>query len=405
MKIRPWRAWRPRPDRAVQVAAVPYDVVDTVEARALAAGNPYSYLHVTRPEIDLPDGADPHSDTVYDRARFNLGVMQAQGILLQEPDPVFYLYRLTMKGRSQVGFAVCCAVTDYEEGVIKTHEKTRHDKEDDRARHIERLSANTEPVFITYRDDPQLAAIARQVQGMDPLYDFIAADGVGHALWRVGDTAEIVRAFVRVPAAYIADGHHRAAAAARVARTRRSIGYAAGCGGEFEWFMAVLFPSSQLQILPYNRSVRELNGLRPECFLSAVRERFTIRERVDPVPDKPGRVCMYLEHTWYELSWPVMRSADPGAALDVSVLQDRLLAPILGIDDPRTDQRIEFIGGIRGVGELVRRVECGQAAAAFSMYPTPVEQMMSIADAGQIMPPKSTWFEPKLRSGLFVHGF
>lgn len=405
MKIKPWRAWRPRPDVAARVAALPYDVVDTAEARALAADNPYSYLHVSRAEIDLPDGTDPHADAAYSQARLNLEVMQKQGLLVQEPQPVFFLYRLTMEGRSQVGFAACCAVVEYERGVIKTHETTRRDKEDDRTRHIEQLNANTEPVFIAFRDDPHLARMARLAQEKQPLYDFIAPDGIAHALWRLDETTEIVRAFAGVPAAYIADGHHRAAAAARVARTRRKAGDRAAAGAEYDWFMAALFPASQLRILPYNRCVRDLNGLSAGRFFAAVRERFVVQEGVGSTPAGPGRIGMYWSHTWYELSGTFAQDADLLGRLDVSVLQDRLLAPVLGISDPRTDPRIEFIGGIRGVGELVQRVERGQAAVAFSMYPTQVEQMMSIADAGLIMPPKSTWFEPKLRSGLFVHTF
>jgi uncharacterized protein (DUF1015 family) len=403
MRIYPFRAWRPRPDLAARVAAVPYDVVDTAEAAALAAANPYSYLHVSRAEIDLPAGADPYADSTYARAAETLRTFQAQGVLLREPQPALYLYRLTMAGRSQTGMAACCATEDYESGALKTHEKTRPDKENDRTRHIERLKAHAEPIFIAYRDDTALADLMADATRREPLYDFRAPDGIGHTVWRIAEPEPFVRAFARIPTAYIADGHHRAAAAVRVAQARRRADPAPLAAPEYNRFLGVLFPASQLRILPYNRCVRDLNGLSAEQFLAALRARFAVLPDAAPEPPAPAHVSLYLDRRWYGISWPAEERADSVARLDVSVLQDRLLAPVLGIRDPRTDPRIEFIGGIRGADELERRVASGRAAVAFSLYPTQVAQIMAIADAGQIMPPKSTWFEPKLRSGLLVH--
>ena len=399
MHIRPFNAWRPRPELASQVAAVPYDVVDTTEAMALAAGNPYSFLHVSRAEIDLPAGADPHADATYARAGANLRAFQRQGVLSREPSPVLYVYRLVMDGRAQSGIVAACAVDDYLDGTIRTHEKTRHDKEDDRTRHITFLNAQTEPIFIVFRDDPAVERIMAATMAGASLYDFIAPDGIRHTMWRIADAAVVTGIFGGIPAAYIADGHHRAAAAARVAKARRASGAAAG---DFDWFMAVLFPASQVRILPYNRCVRDLRGMTPAGFLARLGETFHLTENADAAPPAPGQVSMYMGGRWYGIRWPV-DARGGSAALDVTILQDRILAPLLGISDPRTDERIEFIGGIRGSAELVKRVNSGRAAVAFAMYPTQVDQMMTIADAGGIMPPKSTWFEPKLRSGLFVN--
>lgn len=402
MRIQPFCAWRPRSDLASKIAAVPYDVVDTAEAMALAAGNPCSFLHVSRSEIDLPAGTDPHSEAAYLKAKANLTDMQQQGILQKESLPSFYLYRLVMNGRAQCGIVAGCAVDDYIEQVIKTHEKTRQDKEDDRTHHIEVLNAHAEPIFITFRDTAGVSALIEQTLRREPLYDFTAVDGIRNTLWLIPDTQAVLKAFEQVPNAYIADGHHRAAAAVRVARAQRLRQPSAGPSAEFNWFMAVLFPASQVKILPYNRCVRDLNGLTPTQFVEQVRSKFALTGKAEPSPAGPGEVSMYVAGKWYSLRW----TPDPkggAAALDVSVLQDRLLAPILGINDPRTDQRIEFVGGIRGTDELVNRVNSGRAAVAFCMFPTLVDQMMAIADSGGIMPPKSTWFEPKLRSGLFVH--
>jgi uncharacterized protein (DUF1015 family) len=401
--IQPFRAWGARPALARQVASVPYDVVDTAEAAALAAGNPHSFLHVTRAEIDMPRGTDPYSDAVYQHGRAALESLMRDGTLAQSPAPGLFVYRQIMGGHSQRGIVATCSTVDYEQKVIKTHEKTRQDKEDDRTRHVNLLNAQTGPVFLVYRDTAELAAVLAQTEAQPPCFDFTATDGVRHTGWPIASVDAVVAAFGRVPACYIADGHHRAASAVRVARERRAK-HPRPTGREaYDWFLGVLFPASEVQILPYNRCVRDLNGLTPEALLQAAASRFTLRPAASPRPAAPGRIGMYLAGAWHELSWSLPPGTAPEDRLDVTVLQNRLLAPLLGIDDPRTSKRIDFIGGIRGVEELERRVRDGRDAVAFSMHPTTVEQMMDIADTGGIMPPKSTWFEPKLRDGLFVH--
>jgi uncharacterized protein (DUF1015 family) len=414
MQIKPFAALRPAPGKAAAVASVPYDVVDTAEARALAAGNPDSFLHVSRPEIDLSDSLDSHDDAVYAQGVKAFRDLQTRGVLIREPDERLYVYRQVMGAHSQTGVVACCHIDDYAADVIRKHEKTRKDKEDDRTRHCLELNANSGPVFLTYRDTAELDARVADAQKEAPLYDFAAADGVRHTVWRVaGDAAPWTAAFGRVPLAYVADGHHRAAAAFRAGRQRRAANPAHTGREEYNWFLAVLFPETQLRILPYNRCVTDLNGLTPDAFLEKVKGVFktdcltlnaqrSTSNAQQAEPAGPREVRMYLSGAWYRLAWEEFE-ADPVGRLDVSVLQDRLLAPVLGIEDPRTDTRISFVGGIRGTGELTRRVDGGRDAVAFSMYPVTVAQMMDIADAGQIMPPKSTWFEPKLRSGLLVH--
>ena len=395
MNIRPFAAVRPLPARVADVAAVPYDVVDTAEARALAAGNPYSFLHVSRPEIDLPDGTDCSSPEAYAQARRALDALVAGGTLVQDQEPRFYAYRQTMGSHSQTGIVATFDTKDYLDGVLKQHEKTRKDKEDDRTRHIETLSAHTGPAFLTYRDDPAIDLVVADACRREPLYDFVAPDGIGHTVWEIAPASacaadELVELFARIPVAYIADGHHRSAAASRYAKEH-------GFEGESRWFMAVIFPASQLKILAYNRLVRDLNGLSPYEFMSRVSENFAIG-------GGGRRSCrMYFDGKWIDLSWDLPADADAVGSLDVSYLQDRLLAPVLGIGDPRTDPRISFMGGIRGDAELAAKVDSGENAVAFAMNPVTVEEMMAIADAGAIRPPKSTWVEPKLRSGLFVH--
>ncbi len=404
MRIQPFAAIRPVPEQAARVAAVPYDVVDTDEARALAAGNPDSFLHVSRPEIDLPPGADPHRDEVYCQGARALQRLLTRGLLLRDAIPRFYVYRQVMGTHQQTGIVVCCHIDDYAEDAIRKHEKTRQDKEDDRTRHTLALKANTGPVFLTYRDreeiDQRVAAVVRDA----PLYDFIAPDGVRHVVWPVDQSLQQwIEACEAIPMAYVADGHHRAKAAYRAGCMLRDAHPQAGNEAPWNWFLCVMFPASHLKILPYNRCVADLNGLSTQEFLARVRAVFRVESASATAPEKPCRCHMYLEGAWYRLSWPLPEDGDPVAVLDVSVLQDRLLRPILGIDDPRTDQRISFVGGIRGPDELTRVVGRGDAAVAFSMYPVTVSQMMDIADAGKVMPPKSTWFEPKLRSGLLVH--
>ena len=395
MRIKPFVAWRPPADRVSKVASPPYDVVDTAEARRLAGNNTDCFFHISRPDIDLPDGTDLHSPPLYAAAAKAYADFKRRGVLVQAGRPALYLYRLEWGSHRQTGLFAVCAVADYDRDVIKKHEKTRPAPEDDRTRHILAVRAHTGPVLLTYRDVPALNRHVAAEEQRSPLYDFTAPDGIRHTLWEASDPGAVTRAFDAVPVAYIADGHHRAAASARVAREAGT--------EESRWFLAVLFPASQLKILPYNRCVRDLNGLSADRFLAAVRERFTLRPATQPAPDRPGRVCLRLGDAWHELTWNPVGGADPVSVLDVSVLQERLLSPVLGIEDPRRDPRIEFVGGIRGTGELEERVRSGRAAVAFSMYPTTVDQLMAISDAGRIMPPKSTWFEPKLRDGLLCH--
>ena len=403
MLVKSFAALRPAPDKASVVASVPYDVVDTAEARVLATDNPDSFLHVSRPEIDLPDTLDAHDDCVYAQGLKAFKDLQARGVLLREQDESFYVYRQIMGSHQQTGVVTCCHVDDYATDIIRKHEKTRKDKEDDRTRHCLELNANSGPVFLTYRDTPTVDALVAVVKKTTPLYDFTAVDHIRHTVWRVeGDAADWVEAFKQVPLAYVADGHHRAAAAFRSGKQRREANPKHTGNEEYNWFLAVLFPETQLRILPYNRCVSDLNGLTAQAFLAQARMIFKTEESVSATPSGPREVQMYLAGKWYTLSWDEFDS-DPVGRLDVSVLQDRLLAPLLGIDDPRTNTRVSFVGGIRGTGELTKRVDSGRDAVAFSMYPVTVAQMMDIADAGQIMPPKSTWFEPKLRSGLLVH--
>ncbi|HOE60148.1 MAG TPA: DUF1015 family protein [Kiritimatiellia bacterium] len=403
MLIKPFAALRPAPDRAASLASVPYDVVDTAEARALAAGNPDSFLHVSRPEIDLPDTVDIYDDAVYAQGARAFAELQARGVLLREAEERIYVYRQIMGTHSQTGVVACCHIDDYARDVIRKHEKTRQDKEDDRTRHCLELNANSGPVFLTYRTREDLDARVAQAQQATPLYDFTAADGVRHTVWRAeDDPAAWVEAFHHVPLAYVADGHHRAAAAFRAGKQRREAHPGHTGHEEYNWFLAVLFPADQLRILPYNRCVADLNGLTPDAFLERVRTLFRTEPTDGAEPAGPREIRMFLNGAWHRLTWEAV-DADPVGRLDVSVLQNRLLGPVLGIDDPRTNTRIAFVGGIRGTGELVQRVTSGQDAVAFSMFPVTVQQMMDIADAGQIMPPKSTWFEPKLRSGLLVH--
>lgn len=405
MRINPFPAWRPADRAAAEVASVPYDVVDRAEAAALAGNHPLSFLHVTRSEIDLPEATPPYADTVYAKALSNFSALKQNGTLIQEREPALYIYRQVREGHAQRGIVATCHADDYAADRIKKHEKTRPDKEDDRCRHILELRAHTGLVFLTYRDESSVDTLVQATEAQPPFYDFTATDGVRHTVWRVINSQGLAKTFDRVPCVYIADGHHRAAAAFRVAERMRAANPSHTGNEDYNWFPAVLFPASQLKILPYNRCVLDLNGLTEPAFLEAVRRKFTLTPNACPVPSGTTHASMFLGGRWFEISWTPNPKADPVAALDVSVLQDNLLAPILGIADPRTDKRIEFVGGIRGTPELEKRVKAGRAAVAFSMAPTTVDQLMTIADAGQCMPPKSTWFEPKLRDGLLVHTF
>lgn len=403
----PFRALRPKPADAARIAAVPYDVVSTEEARALADGNPVTFLRVSRAELELPDGTDPYADIVYHRAVENFTRLR-QTSLVVEDQPSVYFYRLRMGAHTQTGIAACFSLDEYDRDVIKKHERTRRDKEDDRTRHMIALGAQTGPVFLTYRAAADVDAIAARQTAGEPLFDFEAPDGVRHTLWRVtgADRDALVAAFARIPALYIADGHHRAASAARARTELASAGgtrASLGDGADYRSMLAVAFPHDQVQILSYNRVVKDLGALSPEQFLEAVRARF----EVAPGPASParrGEIAMYFGGAWQTLTPRVRPSAgDPIGSLDVSVLQEQLLAPILKIADVRTDKRIDFVGGARGTAALEKLVGDGGAAVAFSLYPVSVADLIAVSDAGAIMPPKSTWFEPKLRDGLLSH--
>ena len=406
-QIKPFRAFRPKADLASEVASVPYDVINTKEARQLAQGTPNSFLHIGRPEINLPEGVDEHCDEVYAAGVQALRRFITDGVLFQDEKTCFYVYQQRMGDHVQAGLVCLCSVREYENGLIKKHEHTRKDKEDDRTRHVTEQGANAEPVFLTYPAVPYIDELVNKVRDAKPTYDITTADGIGHTVWVISDESVIcslTNLFGGIPALYIADGHHRTAAAIRYGQARRGA-ESTGTSGEesFEYFMAVVFPHNQLRIMDYNRVVKDLNGLSSEQFLEKVKDKFDISPNATRTPKNLHSFGMYLGNQWYTLT------AKPGTwddkdhvkSLDVSILQDNLLNPILGIQDPRTDTRIDFIGGIRGMDELEKRVKEG-SAVAFAMFPTSLTELMSVSDAGQIMPPKSTWFEPKLRSGLLV---
>jgi uncharacterized protein (DUF1015 family) len=404
--IQPFRAYRPAPELAARVASVPYDVINTAEARQLAAGNPYSFLHVCRPEIDLPEGIDEHEDRVYATGAANLKKFIASGILAPEAGDSLYVYQQRMGDHIQAGVVALCSVREYEQNLIRKHEFTRRDKEDDRTRHVSEQNANAEPVFLTYRAQANIDAIVDAVRLSEPLYDITTPDDIGHTVWRIADPAiiaQLVALFRSVEALYIADGHHRTASAARYGEACRARNPHPTGNEPYESFMAVVFPHNQLKIFDYNRLAKDLNGLSPEQFLAKVGENFEVTSASSRQPSQPASFGMFLQGKWYALkaragSYP---QGDPIKRLDVSILQENLLSPVLGIHDPRTDKRVDFVGGIRGMDELERRVREG-FAVAFSLYPTSLDQLIDVADAGQVMPPKSTWFEPKLRSGLLV---
>lgn len=387
----------PSKNQASQIATLPYDVMNRQEAAAMAAGNPLSFLHITRSEIDLPMDVQPYDPQVYRKAAENWQELR-DGRLAKDAVPAFYIYSLVMDGRRQTGVVATPLVADYDENRILKHEKTRKEKEDDRTRHISTLRAQTGPVFLTYRDSEAIDAIVDKTMKNAPLFDFTSEDGISHTGWRVADddTEALAQAFENVPKLYIADGHHRAASASRTHAAMPD-------EGETDRFLAVIFPAGQLKILAYNRLVFDLNGLTPEDFMAAVSKVAEPVETGNPIPEKQGQVCMFFQGKWWRMELPVDPKASTIDSLDVSRLQNLILSPILGIEDPRTSKRIDFVGGIRGTGELEKRVNSGEGKVAFSMYPTTLDQLMAIADQGGIMPPKSTWFEPKLRDGLFVH--
>ena len=406
--VRPFVCVRPEAGKADKVAALPYDVYNRKEACEAVKGNPLSFLNIDRAETQFPEDVDTYDDRVYVRARETLDRQIEEGVYVTDAEENYYLYELTMDGRSQTGVVACCSIDDYVNGIIKKHENTREDKEIDRIRHVDTTNAHTGPIFLAYRQDETVKRLVTQVKSGLPIYDFVSDDGIGHRVWVIGDRAmvgAVQDAFAQIPATYIADGHHRAASAVKVGLKRREEdpGYT---GHEpFNYFLSVLFPDEELMILPYNRVVKDLNGMDREGFLKAAAERFCIEELGTEAfsPEEKGTFGMFLEGKWYCLkARPEYMGNDPVDGLDVSILQDHLLDPVLGIGDPRTDKRVDFIGGIRGLKELERRCH-EDMKVAFSMYPTSIRELLEVADAGRLMPPKSTWFEPKLRSGLFIH--
>lgn len=408
--IRPFRAFRPTPDLAAKVAALPYDVMSSQEAREMAAGNPYSFLHVDKAEIDLDPAIDLYDTRVYEKARENLDNMIAEGSYIQDPQPCLYIYRQTMQGRAQTGLVACLSINDYLNNIIKKHELTRADKEQDRINHVDYCDAQTGPIFITYRAKKEINDIVSKWTLKDPVYDFVSEDDIGHTIWVInepGVITNLVNLFGGIEYLYIADGHHRSASAVRVGLKRREQFPGYDGSEEFNYFLSVIFPDSDLYIMDYNRLVKDLNGLSPEQFLQQVGEKFTITPYEGSGPYRPenrNSFGVYLEGRWYILQARAgsYDNSDPVKRLDVSIMQNNLLRPLLGIEDPRTDKRIDFVGGIRGLQELEKRVQ-SDMKIAFAMHPTTIQDLMDIADAGQVMPPKSTWFEPKLRSGIFVH--
>ena len=409
--LRPFRAVRPAKEYAAEVVSLPYDVMNRKEAAEMAAGKPYSYLHICRAEIDLPEQENPYDPSVYKKAKSNIAEFLEKGVFIREDKPAFYVYRQIMDGRVQTGLVGCASIDDYQNDIIKKHELTRHEKEIDRINHFDICNADTEPVFFTYKDNAELAALLAEEVKREPEYDITDAQGVKHILWVVDDPAkcEQIETTIRekIPYFYIADGHHRSASAVNVGLKRRDEHPGYTGEEEFNFFMTVVFPDTDMAIFDYNRVVKDLNGNTEEEFLEKISEKFTVEKIEGAGPYRPEAVHtfgMYLKDGWYKLTAKegTFDEADPIASLDVSVLQENLLAPILGIGDPRSDKRIDFIGGIRGLGELERRVK-EDMTVAFALYPVSIAQLIAVADAGLLMPPKSTWFEPKLGSGLFIH--
>lgn len=402
--IRPFKALRPPVDLAEQVASPPYDVVYEAEVRAAIRDNPRTFLRITRAEGEFPESERPSDQQVFERGRQNLEQFIADGVLVQDPVAAVYIYRLTSGERSQTGVVACCSLDDYDAGVIKKHEKVRPDKVADRTNHMLALGAQTGLIFLTFRGTGTIDDLIADLVEGKPLYDFVA-DGVGQKVWRCADTATWTEAFRKVPAIYIADGHHRAESAARARDARRAANPDHTGSEPYNYVIAGMFPAEELNILPYNRVVKELNGLDREEFFDRIRDSFILVDSIEDTPQNPGEMSMYFQGEWFKLRFRLDLGRNAGVieTLDVSLLQNYLLTPILGIGDPRTDDRIAFVGGARGTAELKRMVDEGEARVAFSMYPTTMDQLLAVSDMGEIMPPKSTWFEPKLRDGLFVH--
>ena len=407
--LRKFKALRPESGLEDKVASYPYDVLDSGEARELVKDNEYSFLHVVKPEVDLPQGTDLYSQEVYDKARENLERFIDKGILIQEESPCLYIYRQIMNGREQYGIVGCVSVDDYDQDVIKKHEHTRPKKEADRIKHVDVTNVNAGPIFLTYRSRDKVSRLVEEAVKKDPVYDFTASDGIQHTVWIVDDDKadKIIAEFGSIDTLYVADGHHRSASAAKVANMRRNADPDHTGEEEYNYFLAVLFPDVQLQILDYNRVLKNLNDHPPEKLFKALRENFTVEKKgEDPYkPREKGEFGMYFDGQWYKLTAKPEKRVkdDPVKSLDISFLQDNLLSPFFGIEDPRTSENIDFVGGIRGLKELKRLVDSGDYRAAFAVHPVSIQELMRIADAGKVMPPKSTWFEPKLRSGLLIH--
>jgi len=401
-QIKPLRAHRPKPEFAQEIACVPYDVINSSEARKLAKGKPKSFLHVIRPEIDLNHEISPYASEVYEKGKENLDNLLNSGYMLQEEKPALYVYKLEMKGETQAGLFGCLSVEDYDNEIILKHELTRPKKEDDRTRHIITQQAHAEPVMITFKDtagvQEHLESVMHETK---PLYHFTADDGVTHSIWKIEQTGPFVSAFGRIPALYIADGHHRCKSASRAAAEMKAGNPSHTGKEEYNYFPAVLFPMNEMNILAYNRIVYDVPG----NFLEELKKRFELKEHADPAPAQKGSISLYIDNTWYGLELPGSLGDDPVSAMDVSRLQEFILEPMLDISDHRTNPNIDFVGGIRGTGELEKLVDTGEADVAISLYPTNIQELIDVSDAGLLMPPKSTWFEPKLRSGLLIHTF
>jgi len=407
--FRPFRAYRPKPEFAAEVASKPYDVLSSDEAREEVKGHPLSFLHIGKPEVDLDPSIDIHDALVYEQGKRNLWNLINEGVLVQDPEPCVYLYVQTMDQHTQYGLVGCASVVEYWNDTIKKHEFTRKDKEEDRCNHVRVTNAHSGPIFLTYPDHAGIDEIVDSIKRNTPATDHIASDGIRHQTWVISDQAVIARLqelFATIPSLYVADGHHRSAAAAIVGRERAKANPAHRGDEEYNFFLAVYFPATQLRIMDYNRVVKDLNGYGVTDYLTRLGEHFTVTAAQHQVrPTRKGEFGMYLRNNWYILHAKpaLLENPDPVGKLDVAILQHNVLSPILGIHDPRTDNRIDFVGGIRGLNELERRVDSGEMSVAFSMHPTSIDELMAIADAGKVMPPKSTWFEPKLRDGLFVH--
>ena len=410
-ELKPFSCIRPQEDLVEKIAALPYDVVNRREAKEIVKANPYSFLKIDRAETQLEDCVDIYSDTVYEKARDTLQEMIEDGSFLTEESPCYYIYELTMHGRTQTGIVGCASVDDYLNDRIKKHENTKPEKELDRIRHVDTCSAHTGPIFLAYRKINRLSQIQEEEKRKEPLYAFVAEDGIRHRVWKVDEEnriGEIYAIFESIPEIYIADGHHRAASAVKTGLKRRKEAVQYTGAEEFNYFLSVLFPDQELMIMDYNRFVHDLNGTSIEEFFKLLKEIFSV-EKIGTAaykPEKKGEIGMYMDHKWYCLTLHTLDDAkDPSERLDVAQLQKKVLTPILGIEDPKTDSRIEFVGGIRGLSELEKLVDQREGSVAFAMYPTSMEELFEVADAGLLMPPKSTWFEPKLRSGLFIHKF